>query len=161
MKIRVLQVLTIGILLWASLATAQQTQGNRLPPAPVLPVLNLPDLKVTKIWLAQYAQNVTQYTPLVTNPIPGQQVYIVCEFENAGQDLKGTHRIVWLVDGIQVATSSFGDMPAGMKRNPAGRYTIAVSPGTHKFECVVDADNKISESNEQNNRLAATIQVGR
>jgi hypothetical protein len=119
----------------------------------------LPDLKVTRVWLAQYTQNVTQYTPLSTSPVPGQQVYLVCEFENAGADLKGTFRLAWLIDGVQVATTSFGDMPAGMKRNPAGRYTISVSPGSHKVECVLDADNKINELNEQNNRAGITFDV--
>ena len=111
-----------------------------------------PDLKVTRTWLAQYTQNLTQYVPLSSDPVGGQQVFLVCEFENAGADLKGTFRLSWLVDGTQVATTRFGDMPAGMKRNPAGKYTVSVAPGSHRYECLLDADNEVAESNDQNNR---------
>jgi cytochrome c5 len=139
-------VILIGILLWAA--------GLHAQTAPTLP-----DLKVTRVWIAQYAQNVTQYTPLSTSPVLGQQIYLVCEFENAGANLKGTFRVAWLIDGVQVATTTFGDMPSGMKRNPAGKYTVTATPGSHRYECVLEADSKIKESSEQNNRAGMTFQV--
>lgn len=132
----------------ASVATPGSTTGTTAQTA----APTKPDLKVTRTWLAQYSQNVTQYVPLSTNPIDGQQVFLVCEFENAGADLKGAFRLAWLVDGTQVATTRFGDMSAGMKRNPAGKYTVSVTPGSHKYDCVLDADNEVAESNDQNNR---------
>jgi hypothetical protein len=168
-------LITVGILLLATLGRAEQTtpavQAIRPVPLQSTPIMapsavvprtlpqpaqnygaTKPDLKVTKTWLAQYSQNVTQYVPLSTNPVEGQQVFLVCEFENAGADFKGTFRLSWLVDGTQVATTKFGDMPAGMKRNPAGKYTVTAAPGSHTYDCLLDADNEVSESNEQNNR---------
>jgi hypothetical protein len=130
------------------------------PLAPVKPVATAPDLQATRVWIAQYVPpaSLSQYTPLSGNAKPGQEVYLVCEFQNGGGNLKGSWRVSWQVDGKEVYTTRFGDIEAGGKRNPGAKYVMP-APGMHRLECVLDPDGQVAESNETNNRTTGSFQV--
>lgn len=133
---------------------------SQAPPVSVTPIAAALDLQADRAWIAQYAPpaNLTQYAPVLGNPKPNQEVYLVCEFHNQGGNLKGSWRVSWQVDGKEVYTTRFADIEAGGKRNPGARYIIPAS-GMHRFECVLDPDNQISEASKANNRAANVFQV--
>jgi subtilase family serine protease len=88
----------------------------------------------------------------------GTKTDLHCEFKNAGGDLKGTWRVSYQIDGKEVYTQKWGDIPAGGFRNPSGVWT-AGEPGKHIFTCVLDPDKSITEISESNNTLKTEFSV--
>lgn len=125
------------------------------------PVATAPvDLKADRIWMARYVPpaSLTQYTALTGNPKACDEVYLVCEFHNAGGDVRGDWRVSWQVDGKEVHSIRFGDFKAGARQSPAARYRIP-DTGTHTYACALDPDRRIAERDVMNNRVAGTFQV--
>lgn len=105
-----------------------------------------PDLSVGKIWI----------TPL--RLFTGSRTSLHCSFQNVGADLKGTWKIVYLIDGVEVYTQNFGDIAADVSQDPSAPWT-ATNPGIHKFGCILDQGNNIQESSERNNKAIMEFRV--
>jgi hypothetical protein len=111
-----------------------------------------------KAWVAQWNADRTQYVPHA-NPMPGQEVLLVCEFDNAGAPISSQVRVGWYIDGQMIGDMGVPSLVTGQKRNPARPYTF-LSPGSHRYECVLDAEGRANESSESNNRQLIVVQVG-
>jgi hypothetical protein len=105
-----------------------------------------PDLAVGKIWI----------TPL--RLFAGSKAALHCSFQNNGAELKGTWKISYLIDGIEIYTQNFGDIAAGAFQDPSAPWT-ATNPGIHKFGCILDQGNNIQESSERNNKAIMEFRV--
>jgi hypothetical protein len=105
-----------------------------------------PDLSVGKIWI----------TPL--RLFTGSKAALHCSFQNLGADLKGTWKILYLIDGAEVYTQNFGDITAGASEDPSAPWN-ATTPGIHIFGCILDQGNKIQELSELNNKAIMEFRV--
>lgn len=106
-----------------------------------------PDLSIGKIWI----------TP--DQLITGKKAELHCSFQNIGTDLTGTWKAVYLVDGVEVYTRNFGDIESGIVEDSTAPWTVSAA-GVHRFGCVLDSGNSISESSELNNKALMEFKVG-
>ena len=68
--------------------------------------------------------------------------------------------VVRFLDGTQViGTSAAIGLNAGASAQVAVSWPTAGAKGTHTITAVVDPDNWVSESNEANNKAAASVYI--
>lgn len=118
--------------------------------APVSPIntdiVKKPDLAIGKIWV----------TPL--RLFTGMKASLHCSFQNIGENLSGTWKIAYIIDGAEVLTQNFGDIAAGVAQDPQVPWTTTI-PGIHKFGCILDSGNSISEASKANNKALMEFRV--
>lgn len=122
------------------------TNKNEEPPAEIPAEVQKPDLSIGKIWI----------TPVQL--ITGKKAELHCSFQNIGTDLTGTWKAVYLVDGVEVYTRNFGDIESGIVEDSTAPWTVSAA-GVHRFGCVLDSGNSISESSELNNKALMEFKV--
>jgi len=85
-------------------------------------------------------------------PISGQSVTITATLRNQGNADAGAFNIRYYIDGSSIGTDrvSFGLNP-GESDNEQITYSSYLSPGDHTVSVLVDCDNEVPESNENNN----------
>lgn len=115
----------------------------------VQPMADLPDLSV---------RNLRINSGDITSPYPaGMAMYYTFQLLNYGTADAEDAEIIVKLDG-EVATNPvpMGTVPAGMGGNIQFRGP-EMTPGTHTMEIVVNPDNKIVESNYDNNTTSSTF----
>lgn len=115
----------------------------------VQPMADLPDLSV---------RNLRINSGDITSPYPaGMAMYYTFQLLNYGTADAEDAEIIVKLDG-EVATNPvpMGTVPAGMGGNIQFRGP-EMAPGTHTMEIVVNPDNKIVESNYDNNITSSTF----
>ena len=150
-----------GFLLGAALVLAltagfatggrQTTQTIKNPPQNIL--LKKPDLVIRKIWFAKWVENpnASPLVPITTDLKLGEKVWMVCDLVNDGPaDSKGLWILGFYIHNAMKWNNSWGDLGAGKPLRGLGSYTPD-APGTHNFKCVLDVNNTINESHEDNN----------
>jgi subtilase family serine protease len=97
-----------------------------------------------------------------TQPIKvNQTVNFDSGIKNAGQTATGTFNVKWFVNNKQVGYGGHSSIPANttiMNGNSQLSYKFT-APGTYTIKFVVDCDNHIPESNENNNEKSITITI--
>jgi hypothetical protein len=105
-------------------------------------------------------------TPIkVAQPVKaGQRVHFDSGIANYGGSGTGVFNIKWLVDGEEVgAYGSHRGVPSNSSRlngNSQFDWTFDDPGSFHTVTFIVDADNHVPESNENNNRISLTVWVG-
>jgi|GEM_PF-739522 len=85
--------------------------------------------------------------------------YIDVAWENNGNADAGVHRVRLYLDGSEIMWSEAPGLSAGYYRyGDDWQYTFT-EPGWHTLKLVVDADNQVIESNEEDNEYSRLIYV--
>ena len=93
--------------------------------------------------------------------VAGSSVLLDSGVSNLGETGTGVFNIKWFVDGEEVAYGSHGGVPGKaqvLDGNTQIDYTFA-NPGSYSVTFVVDADNHVAESNEDNNSRTVKVRV--
>lgn len=96
-----------------------------------------------------------------TGPVEGDTVFFDSGVINHNSIDSGVFNVKWLVDGNEVgAYGSHAGVPGNTTMlNDNSQFIWTAQAGQHVISFIVDADDHISESNEQNNRIDYTINV--
>ncbi len=140
--------------------TTQATQKSILKPTELSPLLK-PDLAINEIWFAQWVENpnVSPIVPIKTSLKLGVKVMMVCDLVNQGnRDITSLWLLGYYIDNVMVWNNSWGNLAAGKTLRGFGPYT-PTTEGTHNFRCVVDVNNQIAESHEDNNMKEVLFMV--
>ena len=137
--------------------TTPQQPPALAAPKPLPP--GLPDLQVTRVFLSKPYQK----TPLTTSPLLGDKIDFCCHYANNGKDIPGSSwtllwKLAFHLDGNLAATYDAGPMTSGESNTICTPYTVN-KEGFHEVDCVLDTQNKISETSESNNRKTTTYSV--
>lgn len=111
----------------------------------------VPDLKVDKVFLAKYVPPgaLTQYEP-VKQVLAGDKVFLVCKFTNdSNAAVSRPWKIGYYMDDALVRAMNFGAFAAHRSQDPASWWVATA--GLHTYKCVLDYENAVYESNEDNN----------
>lgn len=103
----------------------------------------------------------TSIVPDNASPVEGDTVFFDSGVVNNNAINSTSFNIKWLVNGNEVgAYGSHAGVPGNTTLlNDNSQFTWTAQPGQHVISFIVDADNHITESNEQNNRIDYTITV--
>ena len=124
-------------------------------------ILQKPDLVIYKIWFAKFVEN-----PEIIPPVPitgdlkvGVKVLMICDSATDGQaDSKGLWLLGFYIDNVMMWNNTWSDLAKGDPKRGFGPYTPTVV-GNHAYRCVLDVNNKIAESNENNNQKEILFKV--
>jgi hypothetical protein len=149
-----------------SLAQSNQTikkppvDSANVPPNRGLALLK-PDLTIHKIWFAKFVENadITPPVPITGDLKVGVKVLMICDLANDGLgDSKGLWLLGFYIDNVMMWNNTWSDLAKGDPKRGVGPYTPTVV-GNHAYRCVLDVDNKIAESNENNNQKEILFKV--
>lgn len=93
--------------------------------------------------------------------VVGRSVLLDSGVRNVGEQGTDVFNIKWFVDGQQVAYGSHGGVPGNtqvLDGNSQIDYTFA-NPGSHRVTFIVDVDNNVAESRENNNSRTVKVKV--
>ncbi len=90
-------------------------------------------------------------------PIANQAMTFTVAVSNTGKGNTNSVHIAGFVDGINIGTLDTGDISAGQTVNSV--FTWIAVPGKHTLHFVVDPENAVTETNEDNNSKDAIIFV--
>lgn len=124
---------------------------SKPPTSPPPGGTTLPNLRPTAITFDQ------------STAVTGRSIYFDSGIENVGNANSGGFNIRWLVDGRDVgAYGGHAGVPAGQTvLNGNSQFSwIFNSAGSHTVGFLVDVDNNVKESNEQDNSRGVTFSVG-
>ena len=109
------------------------------PPTPA-------DLKVSGITFTSY-------------PKAGVSTTAIAQLSNVGGSDSGVFSVKWFLDGAQVGYGGHSSLAPGEVSSGNVRFTWTPTPGVHTLRFVADADNHVTESNEDNNSYQVTFSV--
>jgi hypothetical protein len=99
---------------------------------------------------------------ILFNPTPasaGDAVTITATITNIGSGQSGNTRVNFYSDDTVIATTSIGRLKTDKSVDTSTIYTF-VEEGTHTIKVVVDPNNQVAESNEDNNNKLAPLTIG-
>ncbi len=96
-----------------------------------------------------------------TNIKVGQLITFESGIKNKGGVIASGFYVKWLVNGTQVASNGYGEVPAySTVYHQNGKLSYAFNaPGTYTITFQIDPDNKLNESDTGNNTASTTITV--
>jgi hypothetical protein len=133
-------------------AIAETNEANNIIDIPIV-VQDLPDMKMQSSYI----------NPSSLNPIVGQSITTEITYENTAYgNINDVMKLKLLIDNVVVDSISNA---SGLVQN--GTTTIAfttpwssMQPGVHLIKAMIDADNTIAETDENNNIAVRPIIVG-
>jgi subtilase family serine protease len=132
-------------------ATSLMGLGLLVAPATAADAASRPELSPTPIKVSQTVK-------------AGQRIHFDSGVQNYGGTRSGVFNVKWLVDGEEVgAYGSHSSVPAGSSKlngNSQFDWTFDDPGSFHTITFIVDADNHVAESNENNNRISRSVHVG-
>ena len=114
-----------------------------------------PDLAATKVYMRTSVNGGTE----ASTPTVGQQVYFHVDFGNISSVSTNIFRWIIRLDGNDYC---YYDQTAAANTNYIGWCTNSwtATSGTHTLTAVIDVNNQITESNENNNSATKSFTVG-
>jgi hypothetical protein len=88
----------------------------------------------------------------------GRPVKVKGKIQAAGEEVNQLFRVEYQADGIPYGDTTITALAAGMEMEVETRFRFD-TPGTHIAEMIVDADNTVVESDENNNRRQLVINL--
>lgn len=116
------------------------------------------DIKTEEIPLPDLSPVTITYTPATIRA--GTKISFDSGIQNSGEVGTSSFNIKWFVDGVQLGYGSHTGVSANtvvMEGN--SQATWIATKGTHIITFLVDADNRVRESNETNNQTSLTITI--
>ena len=92
--------------------------------------------------------------------VAGRKVFFDSGVKNSGSHGSGLFNVKWFVDGIQEGYGSHLGVGADTTvLNGNSQFSWVAQPGAHTIKFVVDANNRVAESNEENNEVSVVVMV--
>ena len=133
----------------------------RLPIPTVCAPLDKPDLWAEDIWIGAGPSYPGYHTRIKRNVAPGDTIYLVLSHSNQGAAIvQQWWKIGYYIDGVLVHSSDNRDMNSGGYGTDAVAVVAPQTEGVHYYECRMDYENSIPESDERNNRMEIPFRVG-
>jgi len=128
---------------------------------PVSAPLDNPDLCVENIWIANAPNYPGNMKRIKRNVAPGDTIYLVCDHSNQGGAIvQQWWKIGYYVDGILVNSTDERDINTGGDGISVAKVAAPQTEGVHYYECRMDYENSIPESDERNNKKEIPFRVG-
>jgi hypothetical protein len=123
--------------------------------------LDKPDLCVEDLWIGR-APNYPGYMERIKRNIaPGDTIYLVCDHSNQGAAVvQQWWKIGYYVDGVLVHATDERDINTGGHGITTAKVAAPQTAGVHYYECRMDYENSIPESDERNNKKEIPFRVG-
>jgi hypothetical protein len=123
--------------------------------------LDKPDLWVEDAWIGAGRSYQDRFKRLKGNMAPGDTMYLVYDYSNQGKAvIQQWWKTGYYVDGVLVQSTDNRDMNSGGYGTDVVAVAAPVTPGVHYYECRMDYENSIPESDERNNRMEMSFRVG-
>ena len=94
-----------------------------------------------------------------SSPKPGVQTTAVAKLTNIGEAASSGFNVKWFLDGAQVGYGYHSSLGPDEVSSGNVRFIWTPSPGVHTLRFEADADNHVTESNENNNGYQVTFTV--
>jgi subtilase family serine protease len=101
---------------------------------------------------------VTSISPIPSPATLGQTITVSVKVENTGNMNVGAFDVSLLANGTEVNRTTVSGLAAGANTTLTFSWT-PTAVGTYTLTAKVDPDNKIAESNEENNMASTTVEV--
>jgi subtilase family serine protease len=101
---------------------------------------------------------VTSISPTPSPATLGQTITVSVKVENTGNMNVGAFDVSLLANGTEVNRTTVSGLAAGANTTLTFSWT-PTAVGTYTLTAKVDPDNKIAESNEENNMASTTVEV--
>jgi hypothetical protein len=94
-----------------------------------------------------------------STPTAGVRTTAVAQLANVGGSASGVFNVKWYLDEVQVGYGGHASLAPGQVSNGNVRFDWTPSPGTHTLRFVADADNHVTEADENNNSYVIWLLV--
>jgi subtilase family serine protease len=135
--------------------------GLQIPIPTVSAPLDKPDLCVEDLWVTASPNFPGYMTRIKGNIAPGDTIYLVCSHSNQGASIiQQWWKTGYYVDGVLVHADDNRDINTGGRAIDVAKIVAPQTEGVHYYECRMDYENSIPESDERNNRKEIPFRVG-
>jgi subtilase family serine protease len=133
----------------------------QIPIPTVCAPLDKPDLWAEDVWIGAGPNYPSYHTRIKRNVAPGDTIFLVLSYSNQGGAIvQQWWKIGYYIDGVLVHSTDNRDINSGGYGIDVAKVAAPLTEGVHYYECRMDYENSIPESDERNNKIEIPFRVG-